>query len=103
MPEIDGRLALQVSTEKLSSRPFGAHHIPGTSVYVSGHQGVADIGMLFGPIGLLAGHATASSTGESKTKDLEAHLRLDLAKLTEDALSEALTGRADRALNSRKL
>jgi hypothetical protein len=97
MPEIDGRLVLQVSTEKLSSRPFGVYQIPETSVYVSGHQGGADIGMLFGPIGLVSGHAAARSTGEKKTKEAEAQLRLDLPKLTEDALAQALARRADRS------
>lgn len=94
MPEVNGRLALKVSSEQLSSRPFGVYQIPDTSVYVSGHQGGADIGMVFGPIGLLAGHAAARSTGERKTKDAEAQLRLDLPKLTEDALAERLAGQA---------
>jgi hypothetical protein len=97
MPEIDGRLVLQVSSEKLSSRPFGVYQIPDTSVYVSGHQGGASIGMLFGPIGLLAGHAAARSTGEMKTKEAEAQLRLNLPKLTEHALAQAIGQRADRS------
>jgi hypothetical protein len=58
MPELDGRLAIKVSREQLSSRRFGTHEIPGTSVYVSGHQGRSEIG-------LLAGHAAAQSTGSS--------------------------------------
>ena len=97
IPEIDGRLVLQVSSEKLSSRPFGVYQIPDTSVYVSGHQGGASIGMLFGPIGLLAGHAAARSTGEMKTKEAEAQLRLNLPKLTEHALAQAIEQRADRS------
>lgn len=95
MPDVDGRLAVKVSREKLSSRRFGAHQIPDTPVYVSGHQGASELGMVFGPIGLLAGDAAAQSTGERKVREAEPHLRLDIPALTERVLAEELARRAD--------
>ena len=95
MPDVDGRLAIRVSREQLSSRRFGTHQIPGTSIYVSGHQGGSEIGMQFGPIGLLAGHAAAQSTGETKIKEAEPHLGLDIPGLAERMLADELARRPD--------
>lgn len=84
MPDLKGRLALKVLNEqpsKMSEMPIGVHQIPDTSVYVSGHQGAAGVGVLFGIIGVAAAHAAAQSTGEKKTQDVQAQLRLDTPRL----------------------
>jgi hypothetical protein len=93
MPDMKGRLALKVVREqpsKMNDMPMGVHQIPDTSVYVSGHQGAAGVGVLFGVIGLAVAHAAAQSTGESKTKDAQAALRVDIAAETERVLAEEM-------------
>lgn len=92
MPEVKGRLALKVTNEQPSPLllPFGFYQIPDTSVYVSGHQGAAGVGVLFGIIGGAVASAAAKATGARKTKDFEAQLRLDIPKITERALAEEL-------------
>ena len=93
MPRLEGKLALKVSNEqpsKWTEMPLGVHQIPDTSVYVSGHQGAAGIGVLFGLIGVAAAHAAAQSTGEKKTQDAQAQLRLDMRALAERVLTEEL-------------
>src|SRR6266571_3800286 len=90
MPSLEGRLAVKVSDERpsrMSEMPLGVHQIPDTSVYVSGHQGAAGVGVLFGLIGLAAAHASAQSTGEKKTQEAQAQLRLDMAKLAQQVLA----------------
>jgi hypothetical protein len=52
----------------MNDMPIGVHQIPEAPVYISGHQGAAGIGILFGPIGLLAAHASAQSTGEKRPR-----------------------------------
>lgn len=97
MPELKGQLGLKVSQEKASGwtdMPIGVHRVPETSVYVSGHQGAAGIGILFGPIGLAAAHAAAQSTGEKKTGD-PAALRIDIAAEADRVLREELERRRD--------
>lgn len=74
--------------------PIGVHRIPETSVYVSGHQGAAGIGALFGPIGLAAAHAAAQSTGEKKPGD-PAALRIDIAAEADRVLKVELDRRLD--------
>ena len=96
MPELNGRLAFNVSTEKLSGRPLGVYQIPNTSVYVSGHQGES----LVGPLSMLVGHIAGVSTGKEKTKDAEGQLRFDLKKITEDAFADALAVRAGGRITS---
>jgi hypothetical protein len=64
-------------------------------VYVSGHQGAAGVGVLFGIIGVAVAHAAAQSTGEKKTQDAQAQLRLDIPKLAEGVLAEELARRGD--------
>jgi hypothetical protein len=76
--------------------PIGVHRIPETSVYVSGHQGAAGIGALFGPIGLAAAHAAAQSTGEKKAGD-PAALRIDIAAEADRVLKEELDRRREVA------
>ena len=78
----------------MTEMPIGVHQIDDTAVYVSGHQGAAGVGVLFGPIGVAAAHAAAQSTGEKKTQDAQAQLRLDMSKLTEQILADELTRRA---------
>ena len=97
MPEVKGQLALKISPETASGwtdMPIGVHRIPETSVYVSGHQGAAGVGVLFGPIGLAAAHAAAQSTGEKKTGD-SAALRIDIAADADRVLREELERRRD--------
>ena len=97
MPELKGALGLKISQETASGwtdMPIGVHRIPETSVYVSGHQGAAGIGMLFGPIGLAAAHAAAQSTGEKKAGD-PAVLRIDIAAEADRVLKEELDRRRD--------
>ena len=97
MPALTGSVALRVSSEQASGwtdMPIGVHRIPETSVYVSGHQGAAGIGMLFGPIGLAAAHAAAKSTGEKKAGDSTA-LRIDITARTEVVLNEEVERRRD--------
>jgi hypothetical protein len=97
MPELKGQLALKISPETASGwtdMPIGVHRIPETSVYVSGHQGAAGVGVLFGPIGLAAAHAAAQSTGEKKTGDPTA-LRIDIAAEADRVLREELERRRD--------
>lgn len=96
MPDLKGRLAVKISNEqpsKMSEMPLGVHQIPDTSVYVSGHQGAAGVGMLFGIIGVAVAHAPAQTTGEKKTQDARAQLRLDIPKLAEQVLTEELARR----------
>jgi len=50
----------------------------------------AGIGVLFGLIGVAAAHAAAQSTGEKKTQDAQAQLRLDMRALAERVLTEEL-------------
>lgn len=97
MPEWKGALGLKVSPETASGwtdMPIGVHRIPETSVYVSGHQGAAGIGMLFGPIGLAAAHAAAQSTGEKKAGDPSV-LRIDIAAEADRVLKDELDRRRD--------
>jgi hypothetical protein len=97
MPELKGQLGLRISEDKASGwtdMPIGVHRIPETSVYVSGHQGAAGVGVLFGPIGLAAAHAAAQSTGEKKTGDSTA-LRIDIAAEADRVLKEELERRRD--------
>lgn len=99
MPELKGALGLKISPETASGwtdMPIGVHRIPETSVYVSGHQGAAGIGVLFGPIGLAAAHAAAQSTGEKKAGD-PAVLRIDIAAEADRVLKEELERRRDVA------
>jgi hypothetical protein len=98
MPELKGQLALKVLTEqpsKMNDMPLGVYQIPDTSVYVSGHQGASNVGMLFGIIGVAAAHAAAQSTGEKKTQDATTHLKVDLRSITEQMLADELSRRAD--------
>lgn len=98
MPSFAGRLAVKVSNEqpsKMTEMPLGVHQIPDTSVYVSGHQGAAGVGMLFGLIGVAVAHAAAQSTGERRTQDVQAQLRLDIPKLAEGVLAEEVARRGD--------
>ncbi len=98
MPDLKGRLALKVLNEqpsKMSEMPIGVHQIPDSSVYVSGHQGAAGVGVLFGIIGVAVAHAAAQSTGEKKTQDAQAQLSLDIPKAAEQVLAEELARRAD--------
>ena len=97
MPELKGALGLKISQESASGwtdMPIGVHRIPDTSVYVSGHQGAAGVGMLFGPIGLAAAHAAAQSTGERKAGD-PAALRIDIAAEADRVLKEELERRRE--------
>jgi hypothetical protein len=97
MPKFDGRLGVTVANDrpsKMTEMPIGVHQIGDTAVYVSGHQGAAGVGVLFGPIGVAAAHAAAQSTGEKKTQDAQAQLRLDMPKLAEEILAEELARRA---------
>lgn len=99
MPELKGALGLKISKETASGwtdMPIGVHRIPETSVYVSGHQGAAGIGALFGPIGLAAAHAAAQSTGEKKAGD-PAALRIDIAAEADRVLKEELDRRREVA------
>lgn len=96
MPEMKGRLSLKVSREQPWRYAFGVYQIPDTLVFVSGHQGAAaDVGAAFGIIGALAAHAAAQSTGEKKTKDVQAELRLNMPALAERALADELAKRSD--------
>src|SRR3990170_5907166 len=98
MPRLEGKLALKVLNEqpsKWTEMPLGVHQIPDTSVYVSGHQGAAGVGVLFGLIGVAAAHAAAQSTGERKTQDAQAHLRLDMPRLAEQVLTQELARRGE--------
>ncbi len=98
MPDLKGRLAITVLNEQpltMSEMPLGVHRIADTSVYVSGHQGAAGVGVLFGIIGVAVAHAAAQSTGEKKTQDVQAQLRLNMPKVTEQVLAEELARRPD--------
>ena len=98
MPEVKGRLTLKVSQERLSRMgevPVTVYQIPDTSVYVSGHEGWASVGALFGPIGVAVAIATAQNTGERRVQDVQTQLRLDIPKLTEYVLAEMLERRGD--------
>ena|SRR2546425_1447560 len=98
MPDLKGQLAVKVLNEQpstMNDMPLGVYQIPDTSVYVSGHQGASNVGLLFGIIGVAAAHAAAQSTGEKKTQEAQAHLRIDLRMLTEEALTQELARRAD--------
>jgi hypothetical protein len=98
MPAVKGRLTLKVSQErpsKWNDMPIGVHQIPDTSVYISGHQGAAGIGVFFGPIGVAAAHAAAQQTGERKVQDVAAQLRLDIAAAAQQILTEELQRRSD--------
>lgn len=101
MPEVKGPLAVRVSPEpalRFGEMPVFVYQVPDTSVYVAGHEGMAQIGALFGPIGVVTAIATARATGESKVRDHEAQLRLDLRTITEQILVEELSrrGQSDR-------
>jgi hypothetical protein len=98
IPEMKGRLALRVVPEqpsKMNDMPLGVHQIPDTSVYVSGHQGAAGVGMLFGVIGVAIAHAAAQQTGETRTKDTQDALRIDVVGATGRLLAEELARRGD--------
>jgi len=98
MPDLQGRLALKVVREqpsKMNDMPMGVHQIPDTAVYVSGHQGAAGVGALFGIVGFAVAHAAAQSTGESKTKDAQAALRVDIAADVERVLAAELARRGE--------
>lgn len=97
IPEVKGPLAIRVSQERLGfgQMPVTAYQIPDTSVYVSGHEGAASVGALFGPIGVALAIATARSTGARKTEDHQAQLRLDVPKLTDEVLMEELRRRGE--------
>ena len=98
MPDTKGQLALKVLGErpsKMSDMPLGVYQIPDTSVYVSGHQGAAGVGMLFGIIGVAAAHAAAQSTAERKTQDATDQLKVDLRSITEQLVVDELARRAD--------
>jgi hypothetical protein len=100
MPDMNGRLALQVVRElpsKMNDMPMGVHQIPDTAVYVSGHQGAAGVGALFGIVGFAIAHAAAQSTGESKTKDVQTALRIDIAADAERVLTDELARRGESA------
>ena len=75
--------------------PITAYQIPNTSMYVSNHEGAASIRALFGPIGVTVAIAAARSTGERKTRDHQAQLRLDVPKITEQVLMEELHRRGE--------
>lgn len=97
MPELKGKLALVVSKElpsKWTDMPIGVHHYAETSVYVSGHQGAAGIGILFGPIGLALAHSAAQSTGEKKAA-VVSQVRIDMVAATERAIAAELARRGD--------
>jgi hypothetical protein len=56
MPKFDGRLAVTVSNDrpsKMTEMPIGVHQIDDTAVYVSGHQGVAGVGVIFAGVNIL--------------------------------------------------
>ena len=98
MPDMKGQLALKVLNErpsKMNDMPLGVYQIPDTSVYVSGHQGAAGVGMLFGIIGVAAAHAAAQSTAERKTQDATNQLKVNLRSLTEQVVVDELALRAD--------
>lgn len=98
MPDTKGQLALKVLNERpstMSDMPMGVYQIPDTSVYVSGHQGSAGVGMLFGIIGVAAAHAAAQNTAERKTQDVTNQLRVDLRSITEQVVVGEVARRAD--------
>jgi hypothetical protein len=96
MPELKGRLAVTVVPEPLSL-PFGVHQIPDTAVYISGHQGqAAEVGSYFGVLGVLVADSAARSTGKGKVKDVEPHLRVEVAAEARRLLADRLAG-ADSA------
>ncbi len=104
MPDMKGRLSLKVvQDQSLHPQPlgpgfgvFGVYQIPDTLVFVSGHQGAArSVGGAFGIFGLLGAHTSAQATGEKKTQDVQAQLRVDMAALAERILGEELATRAD--------
>ena len=100
MPETKGRLGVKIVPElpsKMSEMPMGVHQIPDAPVYISGHQGAApSVGMLFGVIGVLAADAAAQSTGETRTRDVQSELRLDVVAEAERLLADELA-RTDAA------
>ena len=96
MPAIADRLALVVSKEqpsKWTDMPMGVHQVPDAAVYVSGHQGAAGVGALFGVVGLAIAHAAAQSTGERKTQTMQDLLKLDMPALAQTALADELARR----------
>src|SRR5262249_60640405 len=91
-----GERSLKVLNDRPSKRndmPIGVYQIPDTSVYVSGHQGAAGVGMLFGIIGVAAAHAAAQSTAERKTQDVTNQLKVDLRSLAEQVVVDELARR----------
>jgi hypothetical protein len=99
MPDMTGRLGLRVSQEepsRMNEMPLGVHQVPDRPVYISGHQGAAGVGVLFGVIGVVAAHAAAQQTGQKKTESVEELLKsLDIRAATEKVFAEELERRRE--------
>ncbi len=95
LPDVKGPIAIRVSDGELSSfeLPMGVYQIPGTAVYVSGHQREAhadEAAVVFGVLGGLMAQAAAQHIAETKTKDVQTHLTVDLRALTKEQLADRL-------------
>jgi hypothetical protein len=94
------RITVKLSGEDLSGwsdLPIGTYRVPESQVIISGHQKGAEVGAMFGLLGVAIAHAANASAGANAVKDAESSLKIKLdaplmaevAKLTAQApLSE---------------
>jgi hypothetical protein len=95
MPDVKGTISIRVVNEEMPfpQLPLGTYRIPDTAVYVSGHQDEAypaETARVFGLLGIWMAHGAAQHIGETKTKDAQTHLSVDLVALAEQSLADEL-------------
>ncbi|MEK8033446.1 hypothetical protein AACH06_21715 [Ideonella sp. DXS29W] len=80
-PAQSQRIAIKVSGEDLSGwsdLPIGTYRVPDSQVIISGHQKGAEVGAMFGLLGVAIAHAANSSAGANAVKDAESSLKIKL-------------------------
>jgi hypothetical protein len=77
--------------------PLGIYHVANSNVYISDVQGDEDIilpGMLFGTLGVAVASGEIAGDSKSQIQDLEKAITLDIPKITEQKMEEALSAGA---------
>ncbi|MFI4934029.1 MAG: hypothetical protein ACHP7N_05390 [Caulobacterales bacterium] len=70
--------------------PVGAYRVPDSNVLISGHQKGGAVGLLFGPVGILAQSAINSQAGKQAVSGARDALRFDVPKQAEDETRSVL-------------
>lgn len=100
-PAQSQQINVKLSGEDLSGwsdLPIGTYRVPESHVIISGHQKGAEVGAMFGLIGVAIAHAANSNAGANAVKDAESALRIKLdaplmAEVTKQAAQAPLSGK----------